>query len=172
MKLTRRFIATGAAVAFCAAGVGIATTAHASAPKAQGFAVADGQPDLAIEDFGYPNADKIKEEKGITLKRGDGHILLADCGSSTGLMEIWSRKLGKTCFRVTGSSGYLTLEVPSVYAVKGDSDHAASVTLDAPDKRKQEVEVAKGEWTGVGESIDPQAREHVLVEIRVGRGSN
>ncbi|MCF3105191.1 hypothetical protein IPZ58_26890 [Streptomyces roseoverticillatus] len=168
MKLTRRIIVTGLTVAACATAVGIAT-AHASAPQAPTVAVSDGQPDLGIEDFGYPNADKIKEEKGITLKRGDGHIMLADCGSSTALMEVWSRKLGKTCFRVTGPSGYLTLEVPAVYAVKGGSEHATNVTLEAPDGRKQEVEVANKEWKGVGESLDPQAREHILVEISVGR---
>ncbi|MFE5870076.1 hypothetical protein ACFQ6V_15700 [Streptomyces roseifaciens] len=168
MKLARRIIVTGATAAVCVTAVGIAA-AHDSASQASTAVVSTGQPDLAIEDFGYPDADKIKAEKGIVLKRGDGHIMLAACANSTGLMEVWSRKLGKTCFRITGTSGYLTLEVPSVYAVKGGVNHAANVTLDAPDSKKQTVDVPKNEWTPVGETLDPQAREHILVEISVGR---
>ncbi|GGO54616.1 LamG-like jellyroll fold domain-containing protein [Streptomyces lasiicapitis] len=169
MKLARRIVVTGAAAAACATALS-ALAAPDQAPRVPTVTVADSQPDYAIEDFAYPGADKIKEEKGISLKRGDGHIVLAECGSSPDLMEVWSRKLGKTCFRVTGDSGYLTLEVPAVFAVKGSADHAADITLTAPDSKKQEVEVGKNEWTPVGESTDPQSREHTLVEISIGQG--
>ncbi|MFI2242507.1 LamG-like jellyroll fold domain-containing protein [Streptomyces chrestomyceticus] len=167
MKLARRIIATGAAAAACAAAVSTTSTSPLLPPAMA--TVADGEPGHAIEDFAYPGADKIKAEKGITLKRGDGQILLAECGSSPGLMEIWSRKNDKTCFEVTGAAGYLALEIPAVFSVKGSADQAADITLTAPDGKKQEVKVPKNEWTPVGESTDPQTREHTLVEISVGR---
>ncbi|MGG7570714.1 hypothetical protein [Streptomyces sirii] len=170
MKLARRIIATGAAVAACVAAVVATTSSSSHAGDADApVSVADGQPGYVVEHFTYPGADKIKEEKGITLKRGDGHITLADCSSATGLLEVWSRKNDKVCFRTTGTSGYLTLEIPSVFVIKGSADHAADVTLTAPKAKPQEVEVSKGEWKPVGESDDPQGREHVLVEIRTSR---
>lgn len=169
MKLARRIIATGALAAACAAAVAASTTSHAATARAP-VSVADEQPGYAIEDFHYPGAEKIKEEKGITLKRGDGHITLADCSSGTGLMEVWSRENEKICFRTAGASGYLTLEIPSVFVIKGSSDHAADVTLTTPTESKpQEIEVSKGTWTPVGEATDPQGREHILVEIRTSK---
>jgi hypothetical protein len=53
--------------------------------------IAEEGPGYAIEDYGYPNADKILADRGIRLKRGDGHITLADCASATDLFEVWSR---------------------------------------------------------------------------------
>ncbi|WP_367140110.1 MULTISPECIES: glycerophosphodiester phosphodiesterase family protein [Streptomyces] len=135
------------------------------------MAVADAQPSSLVEDFSYPEADKIKKEKGITLKHGDGRIILADCSSAVGLMEVWSRGRDKTCFRVTGSSGYLSLEIPAVFGIKGSADQAADVTLTAPDGKAEEVQIPKGAWTPVGETSDPQARDHILVEISVGQGT-
>ncbi|MEV4744453.1 hypothetical protein [Streptomyces sp. NPDC049555] len=131
--------------------------------------VAGSQPGFVVENFDYPGSEKIKQEKGITLKRGDGHITLADCSSAAGLMEVWSRKNEKICFRTTGTSGYLTLEIPSVFAVKGSADHSTDVSLTNPDATPQEVKVAKGNWTPVGESADPKARDFTLVEIRTSK---
>ncbi|WP_058041056.1 hypothetical protein [Streptomyces roseifaciens] len=169
MKFARRIIATGAAAAACAVALLAAATSSHDSASGTPVTVADGRPGYVVEDFNYPGADRIKEEKGITLKRGDGHITLADCSSSAGLMEVWSRKNEKVCFRTTGTSGHLTLEIPSVFAVKGSADHAADVSLTAPDNTPQEVKVAKGNWTPVGESADPQGRAFVLVEIRTGK---
>ncbi|WP_424887182.1 hypothetical protein [Streptomyces sp. XH2] len=169
MKLARRIIATGAAAAACAAALLAATSSSQDGPSPTPATVADSRPGYVVEDFTYPGADKIKAEKGITLKRGDGHVTLADCSSGTGLMEVWSRKNDKICFRTTGTSGYLTLEIPSVFAVKGAADHTADVTLTAPGATPQQVEVGKGNWTPVGESADPQGRDFVLVEIRTGK---
>ncbi|GGY06613.1 hypothetical protein [Streptomyces hiroshimensis] len=168
MTLARRIIATGAAAAACAAALLAAADFSSDSDSASPgpVTVADGRPGYVVEDFAYPGADKIKAEKGITLKRGDGHITLAGCSSATGLMEVWSRKSEKICFRTTGTSGYLAVEIPSVFAVKGAADHAAGVSLTAADSTHQEIEVGKGNWTSVGESADPQSRDFVLLEIR------
>jgi hypothetical protein len=166
MKHARRILATGLAAAACAAAVG---TAGTSREGELGYeTVAAAQPGSLVEDFSYPGAEKIKAEKGITLKSGDGHIVLADCDGSPGQMEIHARGRVTTCFRVIGSSGYLSVEIPAVFGVKASADEAADVTLTAPDSTVQEVHIPKGAARPVGETADPQARDHTLVEIRVG----
>ncbi|MCX5195453.1 hypothetical protein OOK31_16335 [Streptomyces sp. NBC_00249] len=130
-------------------------------------AVADEGPGYAIEDFGYPNADKILAEQHITLKRGDGHITLADCTGATGLLEIWSRANDKICFRVTGTQGYLTMEIPAVFAVKGN-DYTTKVDMSVGTESKT-FDVNKNAWTPVGESADEQGRDFMLMEIRTAK---
>ncbi|MFD4176603.1 MULTISPECIES: hypothetical protein [Streptomyces] len=128
-------------------------------------AAADELPPVAVEDFVYPNADKIFAEQGIRLKRGDGHILLADCASATGLVEVWSRDKGKFCFKVTGASGFLSLELPQVYGVKGN-DYTLRVDMEvAGTGTEASFDVAKNAWTPVGESADPENRDHTLLEL-------
>ncbi|MEV5336375.1 hypothetical protein [Streptomyces werraensis] len=165
MKLVRRIVATGAVAAACVATV-IATGLAGSHDASATASVADGEPGYAVEDFNYPQADKIKDEQGIVLKRGDGHITLAACGSRTGLLEVYTRANQIVCFSVTGPSGYLSLELPSVYGVKGAAGVDADLTLRAPDETVQEVTVPENSFEPVGESIDPSGRSHVLVEIR------
>lgn len=127
--------------------------------------VAAEAPGYAVEDFNYPGADRILEEQGITLKRGDGHIVLAACDSQSGLLEVWARSRGneRVCFRVTGNSGYLSLEIPSVYGVQGNA-YATKVDMTVEDEEKS-FDITKNTWTPVGESVDDEAREHLLVEI-------
>ncbi|MEU4872413.1 hypothetical protein [Streptomyces sp. NPDC021608] len=127
--------------------------------------VVDGAPGYAVETFDYPGADKILAEKKIVLKRGDGHITLADCASGTGLLEIMARnRADRICFKVVGNSGWLTMEIPAVYAIKGnDYTTAVDMTVGAEEKS---FDVAKNTWTAVGETADPEGREHLLVEIR------
>ncbi|WP_405697917.1 hypothetical protein OHA99_24890 [Streptomyces coelicoflavus] len=127
-------------------------------------AVVDESPGYVVEDFDYPQADKIYEEQGIRLKRGDGHITLATCTSGTGQLEVYSRSNAKLCFRVTGESGWLTLEVASVYGVQTPAyDTEFEMTVDA---ETTSVDVPANSWQGVGASADPEGRPHMLVEIR------
>ncbi|MEU6351974.1 hypothetical protein ABZ896_21955 [Streptomyces sp. NPDC047072] len=130
--------------------------------------VAGDAPGYAVEDFGYPLADKIRAERNLVLKRGDGHITLADCTSGTGLLEILARdRTDRICFKVVGNSGWLTLELPAVYAIKGnDYTTAVDMTVGAEEKS---FDVAKNSWTPVGEAADPEGRDHLLVEIRTAK---
>ncbi|MFD4898607.1 hypothetical protein [Streptomyces sp. NPDC058411] len=163
MKFARRMGAAGVAAAACIAAV--VTVAHADQANVRNAATAaDELPPYAVEDFAYPQADKIEAELGIVLKRGDGHITLEDCATGGGLLEVYSRTKGRICFRVTGTSGYLSLEVPAVYGVKGSTSHETDVTLTAEDN-EQNISVAKDEWKAVGQSADPEGRDHVLVEL-------
>ncbi|WP_374200964.1 hypothetical protein [Streptomyces bambusae] len=154
------------ALAWLAVGGGISPAPAQVSPNAMA-AVADEGPGYAIEDFGYPNADKILAERGITLKRGDGHITLADCAGATDLLEVWSRANDKICFRVTGTTGYLTLEIPAVFAVRGNS-YTTQVDMTTGTEAKT-FDVNKNAWTPVGESADEQGRDFMLMEIRTSR---
>ncbi|MHB9859588.1 hypothetical protein [Streptomyces sp. YIM S03343] len=144
-----------------------ASSAPAAGHTASGAAtsVVDEAPGYAVENFNYPNADKILAEKNIVLKRGDGHIMLADCSSGTGLLQIMAReKSDPICFQVVGNSGWLTLEIPSVVGVRGNSyDTQVDMTVGTEEKS---FDVTKNAWTPVGEVTDPDGRDYVLVEIR------
>lgn len=127
--------------------------------------VAGDVPGSAVEDFGYPHADRILAEKNILLKRGDGHITLADCASGTDLLQIMARDMvDKICFKVVGNSGWLTLGIPAVYAIRGNG-YTTSVDMTVGTEQKS-FNIAKNAWTSVGEATDPEGRDHTLVEIR------
>ncbi|MBG6135840.1 FG-GAP-like repeat-containing protein [Longispora fulva] len=105
----------------------------------------------AVEDFAYPGAAGILAARGITLRSGDGHIVLADCVPGGGLVELYSRSLAPShaCFKITGATGYLALEIPEVFSIRGDS-HAIKATLSSQGTVAS-VDVSKNEWTPVGE---------------------
>lgn len=127
-------------------------------------ATADDLPPVAVEDFAYPDADRIHAETGIRLTTGDGNILLADCASATGLIEVWARGMDKFCFSVKGDSGRLAMEVPQVYGIKGNAYKlVADMTVDGAETS---FDIAPNSWTAVGESADPEGRDHTLVELR------
>ncbi|GGS01707.1 MULTISPECIES: hypothetical protein [Streptomyces] len=169
--LRTRILGT-AAVAVAAALAWVAIPGGGT-PAGQGTAseavapVAGEAPGYAVENFAYPYADKILAEKHITLKRGDGHITLADCASGSGFLQIWVRANAQpVCFKVTGTTGWLSLEIPSVYVVAGN-DYEAQVDMTAGSEEKS-FDIPKNTWTPVGESTDP-GREYVLMEIRTSK---
>ncbi|MFF8590512.1 hypothetical protein ACF061_03555 [Streptomyces sp. NPDC015220] len=143
-----------------------ASSAPAEANPPAPATVAADAPGYAVEDFDYPGADRVLQEKGIVLKRGDGHIVLAQCGSENGLMDIWARYRNgdHICFRVTGDSGYLSLEIPAVYGITGAAGQSADVTMTVDDETTH-YNVPAGSMTAVGENADPDGRDHTLVEI-------
>jgi hypothetical protein len=126
--------------------------------------LADASQPRIEENYDYPAAEKILQERGIRLRKGDGHILLVDCNGGTGLAEVWSRK-GRFCFRITETVGTLTLDLPEVYLIKGGSQHTieATVTVDGTVKT---VPVPTNTWTSVGEGADPKSGPATLLEFR------
>ncbi|MGA5412784.1 hypothetical protein [Streptomyces pseudogriseolus] len=155
----------GAAAAGALAMLAVTTGLPESSTQESPELVVDEAPGYAVEDFNYPFADEILAEKSIVLKRGDGHITLADCVVGTGQIEISTRSSeDNICFDTVGDEGWLTLEIPAVYSIKGN-DYATTVDLTVGTEEKT-VEVRKNAWTPVGESADPQGRDHMLVEIR------
>lgn len=133
---------------------------------------ADELPPHAVEDFEYPQADAILAERGIELKRGDGHIVLADC-SGANLVRISARDQqeygGYVCFRVTGDEGYLSMKIPTVNGVRTNDYGNTHLELASADGQEQTFDFGPGEWQGIGESADPQQDDFALLEIRVTR---
>jgi len=123
-----------------------------------------GKMPSAVEDFSYPGADRVFQERKITLKRGDGRIMLADC-AGTWNIKIESRlDSNGYCFRTTAKTGYLSLELPDAYGVWTE-DHPVAAKLTA-DGKETLVKVPADEYQPVGEAGDNGLRS-VLVELRV-----
>ncbi|SCD89304.1 hypothetical protein GA0115251_12782 [Streptomyces sp. TverLS-915] len=159
----------GTAAASALAAFAVITGVHAVPAELTGtVSAADDTPGYAVEDFAYPQADKILAEKGLVLKRGDGHITLADCASGTGQLELLARNKGdKLCFDVVGNEGFLTMEIPAVYSVRGN-DYSTTVDMTVGDEEKS-FPITENTWTPVGESADPENRDFLLVEIRTSK---
>lgn len=141
------------------------------------FAVADAPsatavdtPPVAVETFSYPGAAAILASEGIQLKKGDGHVLLATCDGSADQIRVYTvadstaGRQGDYCFKVTAASGYVTLELPRVFALE-TGDHPISADLTA-NGATTTVAVEEGGFESVGEGTVGGARS-VLVEIRV-----
>jgi len=130
----------------------------------------EAAPPFAVEDFAYPGAASILATKGIELKRGDGHIVLAECDQAADQIRVLTvedpvaGRDGTYCFRATAKTGYLTLSLPRVFALEA-TDHPISADLTA-NGATTTVTVDKGGFEPVGEGTTDGARS-VLVEIRV-----
>jgi len=161
-------IRTGAAVLGAAAiATGGLAVPAALADATPAEVAADDQPPFAVEDFNYPGADRILEERGFLLKRGDGHIVLAEC-SDENVLVVSARDADNVdvCFRATGDEGFLTLELVGAYLVR-TNDYATTELQTTVEGETASYEFGPNTWGPIGESVD--GREHVLVEIRVSR---
>ncbi|MER8045841.1 hypothetical protein [Streptomyces sp. NPDC094032] len=164
--LNGRAVATIAAFAGMVVSTGFTVPANPQAEQeTAGLAASATAMPPAVEDFSYPDADKILQEKGIRLIRGDGHIMSSDCGTSTNEIQVWQRKGKKPfCFAVLGQGGFLALDMPRVYAVVGN-DFNTEVDMTVGDATTS-YDIEKNLWTPVGETADPDGRDHALIEIR------
>lgn len=155
-----------AATILGASTVAVADTSAEGSAASGAQAVADDAPPSIVEDFAYPGADKVFDEWGITLKRGDGHIVLAACDGGDNEIKVMARGVGRddeVCFKATSANGYLALEVPDVFGIRTQS-RPVRVELTAEDK-SETVDVPANVLRGVGEGLgQPPA---VLLELRV-----
>ncbi|MFF3274060.1 hypothetical protein ACFYWU_24495 [Streptomyces chrestomyceticus] len=167
----RKFLIAGVVGASAAVAGGAAFAAAQASPQTAPAVqqTAADTPPSAVEDFDYPNADKILKEVGLKLRKGDGHIILADCNGAADL-EVMANKDKKPvsyCFKVTGKSGYLTLEVPQLVGIWENEGRAAKATLTTEGKTKT-VALKKNDLTELGEGdITTGAKEATLLELRV-----
>ncbi|MGW2254570.1 RICIN domain-containing protein [Kitasatospora sp. NPDC001660] len=134
-------------------GLAVAIPVMAGSVPAVTASAAEAVAPAVVEDYSYPGAAQVLADHNITLKAGDGHVVLADCASGPGLVQLFSRSANpsEVCFRITGPTGYLALEIPSVYNIKGD-DHSVKATLNTAGKVTT-LDVPKNAWTPVGESV-------------------
>ncbi|MGW6822988.1 hypothetical protein [Streptomyces sp. NPDC055005] len=152
--------------------IGVPALASATSSTAAAAPAANDVPPFAVEDFSYPNADKILSEKGIKIIKGDGHLLLADCNPSAPQIKVRTvsdaatGRAGVYCFGATGKSGFVTLELPRVTSLE-TADHPISADLTAEGQTKT-IDVPEDDFKPVGEGDIPSgAKRSVLVELRI-----
>ncbi|MFI1496930.1 LamG-like jellyroll fold domain-containing protein [Streptomyces platensis] len=153
-----------------------AVTAWGAGPMAGVSSAAPGDgSDSLVEDFAYPDRDKLLAEKGLKLVSGDGHITLVDCTSGgSDLVRVNSRTSGDACFAVSGPVGYLALEIKRSYLAKSDSREGVTATVRTEnpatnESKVEEVALEPGAWKSLGEGLDPTLDSTVL-ELSVGEG--
>ncbi|MFJ9710025.1 hypothetical protein [Streptomyces sp. NPDC101234] len=131
-------------------------------------------PPSAVEDFSYPDADRIQRDQGIKLIKGDGHITLASCDDTAQQIKVLTvqgqggDQQGAYCFKATAKAGYLALELPHVFALE-TAEHPISADLrpqSDPTAPATTVNVAKNGYQSVGEGTAGGAPT-VLLELRI-----
>lgn len=169
-RVRRRLLAGFIGTLASLAGASALAFAAASPSSAPADRAAEKVLSSAVEDYSYPNAARILADKGILLKKGDGHILLAECDQTASQIKVMTvedkeaGRGGEYCFQATASTGYLTLELPRVFYLE-TAEHPISADLTANGKTTT-VDLPKGGFKSVGEGAPGGARS-VLVEIRV-----
>ncbi|NUT52071.1 MAG: trypsin-like serine protease [Saccharothrix sp.] len=141
----------------------VAAAAVVSGAVSTGEAIAEERQSPLVEDFVYPGADRILDTSGIRLISGDGHILFADCTAPqigpVRLLHVWTSEEagqdGQVCFRITAPRGFVTLNVPAVFEIRGDgyatgTGHRVRADLTTPSGRKSAVDVDPNSTTPVG----------------------
>ncbi|MEU0741179.1 hypothetical protein [Streptomyces sp. NPDC006134] len=129
-------------------------------------------PPYAVENFDYPGAQNVLETKGILLKRGDGHIILSACDYDRDQIRVLTVKdtsvnrEGTYCFETNHTTGWLTLELPRVFALETGTHPISADIIGSSSGTKKQVDVGKGGFESVGEGTVGGERS-VLLEIRV-----
>ncbi|WP_037864554.1 hypothetical protein [Streptomyces sp. NRRL S-340] len=163
-----RKVLLGGLTAALVMGLGATALALPQTTTSAATTTAAGDMPGLVEDFDYPGAAQVQQDRGVTLKRGDGHVWLTDvtslneCSGASNI-AIESRK-GLFCFKTNAKSGYLTLELPDTFSI-WTQNHPVKATLTAEGKNTV-VNAPANDLTPVGESGDTGLRS-VLVEIRV-----
>ncbi len=128
-------------------------------------------PPSVVETYDHPGASVIFANRGIVVGRGDGHIELADCPSDTSTDQDYilvkgrsATGLVKACFRVTGASGRLSMELPKVFYIEADRNHRVNATLNTKGAIEN-VDIPKGDGKSVGEGTGPANGPSTLLEL-------
>jgi hypothetical protein len=136
-----------------------------------------------VEDFSYPDAGRILTQYNVRLISGDGHIIMVDCATPAqgdiGLLKVRTTDeaigpdgVGRVCFKILGSTGLLTLEVPGVYEIRGDGQksgtgHQVTATVKPEDGEQDVVDVDPDGSTQVGQGEDPGNAPTTLLQLVV-----
>jgi hypothetical protein len=134
-------------------------------------------PPSIVEDYSYPGAEAILAQHGLKLFKGDGHIVFDSARSfndsqcPAGLIQV-EKHLNVDpygvwyCFRTIGSKGYLTLEIPGTFGVRGGSE-TILVKAKLPDNTVLPTyEVQPNQPVAIEPGDDGEAPQAILVEIR------
>ncbi|MFT7840721.1 hypothetical protein Q5530_31665 [Saccharothrix sp. BKS2] len=151
MRARSRTLVVGAVGAVCALllGASAAATGGAAGPAE------DSQPSL-VETYDYPGAAAIEAERGIKLKKGDGHILFVECADNANQLKVESTAFpqGRNffCFKVVGVKGQIVMELPEAFLVYGN-DYNVVATWRAEDGSVHNTPIRKNGLTAIGEGV-------------------
>lgn len=130
---------------------------------------------LVVEDYAYPRVDQILAEHGLKVFKGDGHILFVTSRTfeegqcPTGQIQV-EKSLDEEpygvnyCFETRGTKGYLSLEVPATFGVRG-GDKPIVATAQLPD-RKEDFPVPANEHVAIDPGQGTELPKAILVELR------
>ncbi|MFD2421864.1 hypothetical protein [Amycolatopsis pigmentata] len=182
MKIRSRILlitASASAAVVIIAGAVAAAPRVVSTSRVASAVAADAQPSL-VEDYSYPGADAIKATYGVALVSGDGHIMFADCATSTsgnlGLIQVHTSQAvgagqqGLICFKVLAVPGHLEMKVPAVYEIRGDglaagAGHHVTADLTTDDGTHTTVAVNPSGSTPVGIGNGPANQPTTLLTL-------
>lgn len=129
----------------------------------------DPQPS-AVETYDYPDAEAIFQQRGIRLKKGDGHILFAACQANTNQIRVESTAFpapsNSFCFNVIGVRGRLTMEIPEAFLVHGN-DYNAVASWQTETGEVRNTTLRKNAPTPIGEGVT--GAPGVLIELNTAK---
>jgi hypothetical protein len=132
-----------------------------------------------VEDYAYPGADQILAEHGLKVFRGDGHILFVTSrpfsdGVQCDAGQIQVEKASAVppfgyyyCFRTVGTQGYLALEVPGTFVVRG-GDRPITATAELSNGTERTYDVPANTPVPIDPGDGSELPSAVLVELRLG----
>ena len=127
---------------------------------------------FAVEKYQHPDAGRIAVEFNILLMEGDGNIIQDSCSGLKEQIVVesytgdWDRtSYPKICFTVSRDAGWLSLEIPSSFAVRAPQKHDLTV-LTRDDDKIATVNVAADKYKNINTSIDETGV--AVIELRVG----
>jgi hypothetical protein len=162
------------AAAVLATGLVVMTTAASSSAAEEADA-----PTSIVEDYTHPDAAGILARHGLKVFKGDGHIVFdsaktydeSEC--APGLLQV-EKNLDVEpygmwyCFRTVGTKGFLTLEVPGTFGLRGGTQ-TVTATAELPDGTELDPYVVEpNERVAVEPGEGGEAPQAILVELRMG----
>jgi hypothetical protein len=130
-----------------------------------------------VETFAYPGAAQILAQHGLRVTRGDGHILfLTSRQFDEGQCEPGQVQVEQSfenppfgvwyCFRTIGTSGYLTLEVPGTFVIRGGNT-PLTATAHLPGGPDRTYPVPPNQFVPIEPGDGTQPPRAVLVQLRI-----
>lgn len=163
--------------------VGLAVGSGSLASAAGVSSESDSPPSL-VEDFTHPGADQILAEHGLKVYKGDGNIWFSSSrlyDSPEGRCPLGEIQVEKAldvlpygvwfCFQTRGAEGYLTLEVPATFGIRGGGV-PLKATADLGAEGEQAFEIQPNEHVGIDPGHQGEKPEAILVELRLTSGAS
>jgi hypothetical protein len=133
-------------------------------------------PSSAVEDYAHPFAAQILAEHGLKVFRGDGHIefvtshLYDEQQCAAGQLQVEKALEAEPygvfyCFRTKGTEGFLTLEVPATFGIRGGNAPIVA-TANLP-TGEQTYPVQPNEYVAVAPGTGSEPPPAILVELRL-----